>query len=194
MDKFEQITGNNFNIFYEKEKLKLINFLLKRNSKYDIEGIVDTAFTKLYNNINKYDDTKGSLNTYLYTIAKNELFLIWKKDKIETLSLDYFQEEYGYDLRDDSEKYDISIDLEFEAQKSKINDSEYEELKLRLKGLSYKEISDKLNININTIKSRIKWQKKYIKNGKKEKLSKKEYMIEYYKKNKLRINEKNKKK
>lgn len=40
----------------------------------DIEDIVQTVFLKIYSNLDKYDEKKASLSTWIYTITRNTVY------------------------------------------------------------------------------------------------------------------------
>lgn len=40
----------------------------------DAEDIVQTVFLKVYSNLDKYDETKASMSTWIYTITRNTVY------------------------------------------------------------------------------------------------------------------------
>ena len=40
----------------------------------EAEDIVQTVFLKVYSNLDKYDETKASLSTWIYTITRNTVY------------------------------------------------------------------------------------------------------------------------
>jgi len=195
MERFNEIIGMSFDEFYNSNKDRLINYINNINRNYDTEGIVDIAFTKLYNNIESFNPDKASINTYLFTIARNELFVTIKNEKIkiEYKEYDDFTQEETLDflytdatrsnLRGLYEEYDESVDEKFEALKNDM--VEYGDICVEIwfSGKSYKEISEETGININTCKSKVNYFKRFMC---------KKYGVKYTKYNtrgKLEINE-----
>lgn len=159
---FKEKTGYNFNDYYKNTKSKLIWFLKEKTDKdYDLEGIADIAFVKLLNNIETFDNTK-QLNTLLYTIALNDLKMEYRLDRIKTSNFN----EQIFNIKDDIENYDESVEYKFNALKTHLN--HFDEITknifwLKYNGKTFNEISNILNINVNSVKTKFY----SIKNGKK---------------------------
>lgn len=158
--RFKEKTGIDFNTFYKNNRTKLIWFLFsKTNKDYDIEGIVDIAFVKLLNTIDRYDSSIGELETLLYTIAYNDLKLTFKQDRIETCIIDT----HIFNLTDYDKNDEDSIEERFNALKTYVNgfDKKTQDVfYLRYEGKSLKEIAEILDMNLSTVKTKLHVLKK----------------------------------
>lgn len=134
--------------------------------KGDVEDLAQEVFLKVYKSLHKYDQ-KRSFSAWLFTIANNHCIDYLRKRRLQAVSLDVplFPASDGKDV-----KLEIP-DEEFAPEAVYQRTAEQEELleaidslpeeysliiKLRhLKGYSYEEIGQLLNIPLGTIKSRI---------------------------------------
>lgn len=75
-----------FEYLYDKWSGKLYNFIMRisNGDKYLAEEIVQSTFIKVWENKDKVDSEK-SFSSYLYTIAKNQLFNIYEHRMVEFL-------------------------------------------------------------------------------------------------------------
>lgn len=165
---FYQKTNRTFTDFYKEYKDKLIWYLMKM--KPDINcatEIADTAFISSLEQIEKYDETKGQVSTWIFTNARH-LMLAHIKNKQRAITDYLFDgEQEGNAIVDTLICQEDNRELYFEIVKKKVDILKTSIYKLEkmyrtplvlcyLDGLSYQEISDYLDININTIKSRIR--------------------------------------
>lgn len=146
-----------FEKIVNEHKNKIYNFSL--NMLYNKEDAQEAAlevFYRFYKDIKRFNG-RCKISTYLYQIAKNLCKDILKKKKIKTLSLenidailsDTFSPEKIY-LEKEKRKEAISC-------LSGLDDTYREVLILReLENFSYKEISEILKQNLNTVKTNIK--------------------------------------
>ena len=156
MDAFEQIIK-----LYDKKICQTIFYMTKNESR--VEDIAQEVFIKVYKNLSKFNE-QSSLYTWIYRITMNACYdEIKKEKKIYHLS--------NYTNTDDGEE-----ELEFEDEKQNVDeiverklnkevliraikslDEEYRSLiVLRdIRGFSYWEISDLLNMKLGTVKSKI---------------------------------------
>ena len=71
----------------------------KLANEHDVEDTVSTVFLKVYQRIDRFDPSKASLSTWIYTITRNTVIDYFKKRKIHI----EFSDEIGIDmLPDDS--------------------------------------------------------------------------------------------
>lgn len=148
---FEKIKENRelyFNEFYEKYKdiVFAISYSIIKNSE-DCEDIVQKVFLKLWNMENEKFPTENETG-WLYTLTKNEALDFLKNNKL-LLNIDdlYLITEENKELNDviDKDRFNNII--------SKLNTQEQEIVSLKiLSNLSFKEISDILNIPEGTVK------------------------------------------
>ncbi len=156
VDAFEEIIAK-----YEKKVFSLIYNMLKNDN--DIEDIAQEVFVKVYKNIGKFHGN-SSLYTWIYRITTNLCLDYIKKQK----SVIYIDEKIQTD--------DGEVDFQLPSEE-KLQDELYEEKELKqkleksiaklpdkqrvmivlrdIKGLSYEEISEILEIKLGTVKSQI---------------------------------------
>jgi len=163
---FRERTGNDFSFFYEKYYPKLIYYTQKFcTDQQKAEDVTTDAFMDALDKIDSYDKEKAQFSTWLFRIARN-LMLQEIKVQRKLLSIDNEFDDEGTTLKDFliSEEYDYSS-YELVTKKSEILKEQIKKLKepykqvikmREIEGMKYQEIADTLNINLSTIKSRIK--------------------------------------
>ncbi len=120
--------------YYTKKKIK---------DQDDVPDIVQNSFIKAYKNIDRFDEGK-SFYPYLFTILKNEIIDYYRKKKYHVK----ITEEHASYENTDSQRHDFINLL------SKLKRDSGTVIKLYyIDGYSYKEIADKLDKPINTIKT-----------------------------------------
>jgi len=89
-DKFESVTGLNFQNFYKKYKPKLVWYLTRYTRDQEIaEDFADDAFTQSLLKIDNYNNEKSQIHTWIYKIAENLVKKDFKdKKKMSVVSLD----------------------------------------------------------------------------------------------------------
>ena len=118
-----------------------------------------------FDKIEKYEKEKAQFSTWLFTIAKNLALQDIKNEK-KTMSLDIQFDDEGTTMKDfiQEEESDNSAH-ELQAKKADIMKKHIDNLKnpykeviemRELKRMSYKDISDRLNLNLSTVKSQIR--------------------------------------
>lgn len=162
---FYERTGIKFDDFYKKYRPKLIWYLMRMsNDLAEAEEVADDGFEKALNEIAKYDFEKSQFSTWLFTITKRLMIQRMKvKKKFESIEEEHDGANIGDFLVSDNRNVnmvDTMILKKAEIIKRKIPDlpKKYATvLTMReIDGLTYKEISDVLKLNENTIKSRIR--------------------------------------
>jgi RNA polymerase sigma factor (sigma-70 family) len=123
----------------------------------DLEGVVDIAFTKFYNNINLFDPSKSIPKTYLFTIGLNQLRA---EHKNKRLDLEYREEIFDCDILglNEQDETDISYTKKRKPLKSFINhldDDVKRIVYMKIYGFSLVEISEKMNLTINQVKHKL---------------------------------------
>lgn len=91
----------------------------KIGNQTQAEDIVQTVFLKVYGNLDKYDETKASLSTWIYTITRNTVY-------------DYLKEKRGHPVL---ELVDNTVDSAEEPDDSLLNKEALEELACALEKL-----------------------------------------------------------
>lgn len=105
------ISKNDFADIYEEFFPKLYSYVFHRINDCNIsEDIVSQVFFKALKNLDKYDENKWQVSTWLYTITSNTLIDYYRKDEeYETI------EEYeNYLFCDDNNGNNIDIEINLE--------------------------------------------------------------------------------
>lgn len=147
----------------EFEKVKLLNDLesiISYNvNKYlnyrrnDYEDLMQEARMIVYNNLDKYDETKGSLSTFCQTLIKNNL-VCWSKTHYKNWDKVSLDEEFIESCAEVSEDYSMNylfdkLSVLIEDNKDKFTNKELAFLKLFINKKSFSEIEEILEITAN---------------------------------------------
>jgi RNA polymerase sigma-70 factor (ECF subfamily) len=165
---FRERTGKDFSSLYKKYYPKLVYFTSKmcNNDVQKAEDISTDSFWVAFEKIDKYEKEKSQFSTWLFTIAKN-LALQDIKNSKKIMSLDVEFDEEGTTMKDFIQEDEEDINSIYEAQykKAEIMKKHISKLKnpykkviemREIQKMSYKDISDKLNLNLSTVKSQIR--------------------------------------
>ena len=156
MDAFEQIIK-----LYEKKICQTIFYMVKNDSQ--VEDIAQEVFIKVYKNLSKFNE-QSSLYTWIYRITMNACFDEIKKEKKVYHLSNYIDTDDGeQEIEYEDEKQNVDEIVERKLNKEvlikaiKSLNEEYRSLiVLRdIRGFSYWEISDMLNMKLGTVKSKI---------------------------------------
>lgn len=163
---FKERTGKDFSTLYLKYYPKLIYFISKIcKDVQKAEDISTDSFIVALEKIDKYDKEKAQFSTWLFTIARN-LALQDLKIENRSISLDIEFDDEGTTLKDfiqETESNEAVYDVY--GKKADVLKKHISELKEPYKTviemreidrMSYKDIADKLNKNLSTIKSQIR--------------------------------------
>ncbi len=165
-ETFKERTGKDFSSLYQKYYPKLIYFTNKIcNDPQKAEDISTDSFLIALEKIEKYDKEKAQFSTWLFTIAKH-LALQEKKQDNKCTSLDIEFDDEGTTLKDFiKEEENTEYVHDIYALKADIMKRHIYELKepyrtviemREILKMPYKDIADKLEKNLSTIKSQIK--------------------------------------
>lgn len=148
MSEFEKIQVlANMEAIIKYNVRKLFNY-----RKDDFEDLMQEARIIIYNNLDKYDETKASLSTFCQTLIKNNLVLLTKKLYKNWDKVVYNQE--LIDLLPDNSEDEVKKLFEelyeyVSNNKEKFSKRELLFLELFIMGKSFKEIDDALEITTN---------------------------------------------
>lgn len=124
---------------------------ITKNSAYAADAVQET-FIRVYNNIQSFDESKP-FEPWLYRILVNECNRVLKK-QTKTISISDYMEDSSIMSEEDSYQFE-----EYEDLYSAIEDLEdLNRIPIILKylrGFTESEIADILEVNVNTIKSRL---------------------------------------
>ena len=105
---------------YTQYRDKVFGFVRSKiYNQTEVEDIVQTVFLKVYGNLDKYDETKASLSTWIYTITRNTVY-------------DYLKEKRDHPVL---ELVDNTVDSAEEPDDSLLNKEALEELACALEKL-----------------------------------------------------------
>jgi len=125
---------------YKENYNKLKNFFIKKNFVLDVEDLIHQVFIKFMQNIDKVKN----YNSYLFSIARNLMI-----DMVRTKKREY---PFNNDILT---KEELDSKIEFERIISNLSEEERLIIKMKIvDNLTFKEISQILNKNINTVISK----------------------------------------
>ena len=163
---FKERTGKDFATLYQKYYPKLIYFTSRIcNDVQKAEDISTDSFMIALEKIEMYQKEKSQFSTWLFTIAKN-LSLQDKKLENRNISLDIEFDDEGTTLKDfiqETESNEAIYDVY--SKKADVLKKHISELKepyktvimmREIERMQYKDIADKLNKNLSTVKSQIR--------------------------------------
>jgi len=158
LERLKKDDNKAFEILYFKYGSKLYYFAYKYlKTKEDAEGLVQDIFAKIWE-IRKKLNSQQSFSSFLFTIAKNSIFNKHRKKLNENAYREHLKI-YFDEIYDKTENDIILSDMKKRIDKcvAKFPTKRKEIFVLsREDGLSYKEISEKLNISEKTIESHIR--------------------------------------
>lgn len=104
--KMSEIALMNREKIYLEFKNKVSAYVAGKGiSGHEAEDIVADVFLKVYKNLDRYDETKASLSTWIYTITKNTVINYFRSRKTHTELTDVIAENtetmYSPDVLDD---------------------------------------------------------------------------------------------
>lgn len=130
---------------YQDFNQKVKGYILSKVNDYNLaEDLCSDVFVKVYEKIDTYDETKASISTWIYTIARNTLIDYYRSNKDEV----ELKEEIAIPEEDD-EVICTKDNLDKLAScLEKLNSKEKNIILLHYyKGLTLKEISEKMEIS-----------------------------------------------
>lgn len=111
------------------------------SGRAETEDVTSEVFVKVYASLERYDERRASLSTWIYTITKNTLSNHFAKQKNAPLPLeDYAEGMKTQDMDDELETLAEAID-ELDSKERDIVILHY------YYGLSHKEIAEKMGIS-----------------------------------------------
>jgi RNA polymerase sigma-70 factor (ECF subfamily) len=147
-----------------RNKIQRLGYRMLLN-KLDSEDIVQETFIRVYLNLNHYDESQ-KFSTWIYRIGKNVCIdLLRKKKPVHSLDAEMsdYDDEFSFYSRIPSEDHSPEhIVMQSETQEhirkavNKLSDKYKSIINLYyLEELSLQEISDKLNLPVTTVKTRL---------------------------------------
>ncbi len=152
------MTAVEFNNTLLGMKPNLLKFALNlTRDREQAPDLVQDTYLKALSSRNQFSDFTN-LKAWVFTIMKNTFINNYRRTKREHLIIDYSQDLYF--INQPRDKGSISPESTYnENEIQTIIDSLSDDFRIPfrmiLNGYKYKEVSDELNINIGTVKSRI---------------------------------------
>lgn len=149
---FDKLIENYLKIIY--------NFVYKNvGNEFDAEDITQEVFVKVWKNIKKFDTSKD-FKPWIFQIARNTLIDLIRKKK--SIPFSRFENEKGQNplieaLVDTPENLieNISDKTIIKNATTELGNNDKKLIEMKgIEGLNFREISEKLGISINTVKSR----------------------------------------
>ena len=121
---------------------KVLGYVRSKVSPSDAEDVTANVFVKVYANLERFDEEKASLSTWIYTITHNTVIDHWKRQGKAPLSL----EEHLEYLTEDTPGRDDALDMLSEAL-DKLTPVQRDVVILHYYfGLQHTEIAQKLHL------------------------------------------------
>ena len=146
---------------YEQKVHSTIFYMIKNESA--VEDIAQEVFIKVYRNLSKFNE-KSSLYTWIYRITVNACYDEIKKEKKIVSISNYVDTDDGeQEIEFEDEKQNVSEIVESKLERKMLIDTikmlpeeSRSLIVLRdIRGFSYWEIADMLNMKLGTVKSKI---------------------------------------
>ena len=146
---------------YEQKICSTIFFMIKDENL--VEDIAQEVFIKIYKNIAKFNE-QSSLYTWIYRITMNACYDQLRKEKKIVYLSNYVETDDGekeVEFEDESQRVDLIVEDKIEKEElinaiKCLNKEQRALIVLRdIRGFSYNEISDMLNLKLGTVKSKI---------------------------------------
>ena len=167
-DAIRQVLAGNKSAFQhlQNKYVNIVSSLIRRmiNDEDDVQDLTQDSFIKAYNALDSFQ-FQYSFSSWLYRIASNTCIDFLRKRRFKTVSInqpiDSSDDEYYMDIRDDSYSADDQV-LANERKQilhdaiDKLPENYREIIKLRHEEeMDYKEISNKLNLPLGTVKAHL---------------------------------------
>ena len=135
---------------YEEYYQKVFSYINSRiNNYHDSEDLCEEVFTKVLKNIDKFDETKSALSTWIFNITKNTLTDFYRTRHESYELLDNYEYEASDSDMSETQLADLAVALE------RLNSEERDIIVLRYyEGYSLKEVGEKMRISYGIVKLR----------------------------------------
>lgn len=93
---------------YKEYRDKVFSYVRSKVNNYqDAEDLCEDVFVKVYQKLDKYDETKSAFSTWIYNITKNTVIDFYRSNRIEYELFD----NYDYISEEDDSINDLDIEL-----------------------------------------------------------------------------------
>jgi RNA polymerase sigma-70 factor (ECF subfamily) len=142
---------------YHKYSGALLHIILRTIRSNEVaEEVLQDAFVKIWENIDKYDETKGRLFTWMVQICRNAAI-----DRLRSANFKRWEKTDSLENNvNDDKRWSESLIMEDSGLRKVVNnlDEKYSILidYLYFQDYTQKEVSDELNIPLGTVKTRVR--------------------------------------
>ena len=146
-----------FNLLVSRWEKRVYNYLLRiTGNREDALDLTQDAFLKAYQNLRKLDDP-GRFAPWLYRIAHNEAYSMFRKRRPETDVEDVQPEATGTGIAvGGSSVFPIELSLAVSSALRRLSPEQRESVVLKIyQGFKFEEMAEILSCPVSTIKSRL---------------------------------------
>ncbi|MBR3251343.1 MAG: sigma-70 family RNA polymerase sigma factor [Erysipelotrichaceae bacterium] len=135
---------------YEEYYQKVFSYINSRiNNYHDSEDLCEDVFTKVFKNLEKFDESKSALSTWIFNITKNTLIDFYRTRHDSYELLDNYEYEEEKNAVSESELADLATAL------NRLSSEERDIIVLKYyEGYSLKEIGEKMSLTYGVVKLR----------------------------------------
>lgn len=144
-----------YNLLVSRWEKRVFNYLLRLcGSPDDALDLSQDAFLKAYQNIRKLDDP-ARFGPWLYRIAHNEAYSLFRKRRPETALRSLSSDELGPE-RDRAPGFPMDLSLAVTAALDRLNPEQREAVVLKIyEGFKFDEMAEVIGCPVSTVKSRL---------------------------------------
>jgi RNA polymerase sigma-70 factor (ECF subfamily) len=144
-----------YNLLVSRWEKRVFNYLLRLTaSAEDALDLSQDAFLKAYQNIRKLDDP-ARFGPWLYRIAHNEAYSLFRKRRPET-ALRSLSDEETHSQSTPAPGFPIDLSLAVTAALDRLNPDQREAVVLKVyEGFKFDEMAEVLGCPVSTVKSRL---------------------------------------
>lgn len=145
-----------YNVLVSRWEKRVFNYLLRLTaSQEDSLDLSQDAFLKAYQNIRKLDDP-ARFGPWLYRIAHNEAYSLFRKRRPETALRSMSEEGEAGPARSPAPGFSIDLSLAVTAALDRLNPEQREAVVLKVyEGFKFEEMAEILGCPVSTVKSRL---------------------------------------
>ncbi len=143
----------NFDEIYEKYFVRVYRFVrMKTMNDEQAEDITAKVFESIYRNISRYSEEKGNMDTWIFSITRNEIATFYRNNKVQTVCIDSVGE-----VVDTSENPEQILDRKIKNKELvesiyKLNENERIAVGLKYgSGLKNKDIGEIMGISASNV-------------------------------------------
>ena len=163
---FERDDSKSLELLYERYEFLLFNLAYKiTQDAQSSEEVLQDIFMKIWDQKATFNPEKGKLSTWLITLCRNKAIDITREKKIEECLFNENLQGIQTDSLPESDLLNKEVSKEINKLISHLNKDQQKIIFLfYYRGLSQREIANKLKIPLGTVKSRMRLSIQHLKN------------------------------